>query len=406
MIVLVLTLCAFAVATAEFVLVGVLPGVAADLGVSLPTAGALVTVYMVVVAAGGPVLTALTRRLPRGWLLVGVMVLALVAALLSAVAGSYALLLGARVGSALAQALFMAVASEIAMAVAPPAKQTAAVAKVFGGFAVATVVGLPIGTLVGQAFGWHAAFLFVAGLAGAGLAGVLAVRRGVRGVGAAGVAAPSLAAALAMLARRRVVLGLLVTLLTFTAFTAVFTYVAPMLSDVTGLSPHWVSIALLIYGVGTLVGNAVAGRAPAATIGRIVPVPVALLVLLLLLQGIALHSGVLAIVNLFALGAVGLAFAPLIQTYLMSQVEPAAGGLAASVNISAAGVAGALGALLGGGVIASGLGLDRIGPAAAVPAFAALVIAVTIRAGARSEADPQPAPARLSPGLRRGPDLR
>src|SRR4051794_39064788 len=144
MIVLVLMLCAFAVATAEFVLVGVLGEVAADLAVSLPTAGALVTVYMVVVAVGGPVLTVLTRRLPRGWLLAGVMVLALLAALLSAVAGSYVMLLGARVGSALAQALFMAVASEIAMAAVPPAKQTAAVAKVFGGFAVATVVGLPI----------------------------------------------------------------------------------------------------------------------------------------------------------------------------------------------------------------------------------------------------------------------
>jgi DHA1 family inner membrane transport protein len=379
MIVLVLTLCAFAVATAEFVLVGVLGEVAADLAVSLPTAGALVTVYMVVVAVGGPVLTVLTRRLPRGWLLAGVMVLALLAALLSAVAGSYVMLLGARVGSALAQALFMAVASEIAMAAVPPAKQTAAVAKVFGGFAVATVVGLPIGTLIGQAFGWPAAFLFVAALATAGLAGVLAVVRRIQGVGT--VAPPSLAATLAMLARRRVVLGLLVTLLTFAAFTAVFTYVAPMLSDVTGLSPRWVSVALLIYGVGTLLGNALAGRVAAAAIGRVLPVPVALLVVLLLLQGLALHSAGLAIVNLFLLGAVGLAFAPLIQTYLMSQAGPAAGGLAASVNISAAGVAGALGALLGGGVIGAGLGLDRIGPAAAVPAFAALVIAVAVRAG-------------------------
>jgi MFS transporter, DHA1 family, inner membrane transport protein len=380
MIVLVLTLCAFAVATAEFVLVGVLGEVAADLAVSLPTAGALVTVYMVVVAVGGPVLTVLTGRVPRGWLLAGVMALALAAALLSAVAGSYAVLLGARVGSALAQALFMAVASQIAMAAVPPAKQTAAVAKVFGGFAVATVVGLPIGTLIGQSFGWHAAFLFVAGLAAAGLAGVVAVVRRVHGVGA--VTSPSLAATLAVLARRRVVLGLLVTLLTFTAFTAVFTYVAPMLSDVTRLSPRWVSIALLVYGAGTLLGNALAGRVPAAAIGRILPVPVALLGLLLLLQGVALHAAVPAVVNLFVLGAVGLAFAPLVQTYLMSQAGPAAGGLAASVNISAAGIAGALGALLGGGVIESGLGLDRIGPAAAVPAFIALAVAAAIRAGA------------------------
>lgn len=381
MIVLMLMLSAFAVATAEFVLVGVLPEVAADLAVSLPTAGALVTVYMIVVAVGGPVLTVLTRRLPRGPLLVGVMALALAAALLSAVAGSYAVLLTARVASALAQALFMAVASEIAMAAVPPAKQTGAVAKVFGGFAVATVIGLPIGTLVGQAYGWHATFLVVAGLAAVALAGTLAVVRGIR----VEPTQPRLRATMATLARRQVVLGLLVTLLTFTAFTAVFTYVAPMLSDVAGLSPRWVSAALLIYGLGTLLGNGLAGRVPASAIGRILPLPVAGLALLLLLQGVMLHSGVLAVVNLFALGAIGLAFAPLIQTYLMSQAGPAAGGLAASVNISAAGVAGALGALLGGGVLTAGLGLDRIGMAAFVPAAAALLVTIAIRSTRASD---------------------
>ena len=376
MIVLILMLSAFAVATAEFVLVGVLPEVAADLGVSLPTAGALVTVYMIVVAVGGPVLTVLTRRVPRGPLLVGVMALALAAALLSAVAGSYAVLLTARVASALAQALFMAVASEIAMAAVPPAKQTGAVAKVFGGFAVATVIGLPVGTLVGQAYGWHATFLLVAALAAVGLVGAIVATRNIRVENAQ---PPRLRATIATLGSRQVVLGLSVTLFTFTAFTAVFTYVAPMLSDVAGLSPRWVSAALLIYGVGTLLGNGLAGRVPASAIGRILPLPVAGLALLLLLQGVMLHSGVLAVVNLFALGAIGLAFAPLIQTYLMSQAGPAAGGLAASVNISAAGVAGALGALLGGGVLAADLGLDRIGLAAFVPAAAALLVTLAIR---------------------------
>jgi len=242
---------------------------------------------------------------------------------------------------------------------------------------------IPSGRISPRAAAALAAGLTAAGLAAAGLAGVLAVVRRVSAVGAG--TPPSIAATLAILARRRVVLGLLVTLLTFTAFTAVFTYVAPMLSDVTGLSPRWVSIALLIYGVGTLLGNALAGRVPATAIGRILPVPVALLVVLLLLQGVALHSAGPAIVNLFALGAVGLAFAPLIQTYLMSQAGPGAGGLAASVNISAAGVAGALGALLGGGVIGSGLGLDSIGAVAAVPALIALAVAAAIRTGAAKQ---------------------
>ena len=174
MLIVVLMLCSFAVATAEFVLVGLLPEIAADLTVSVPAAGQLVTVYMLVVTVGGPVATVLTRRLPRRSLLAATMALATAAAALSAAAGSYGVLLVARFGSAVAQALFMAVASQVAMAAAAPAeRQTAAVARVFAGFALATVIGLPVGSLVGQAYGWHAAFVLVAVLAGTGLVGVL-----------------------------------------------------------------------------------------------------------------------------------------------------------------------------------------------------------------------------------------
>jgi DHA1 family inner membrane transport protein len=172
-VIVVLMLCSFAVATAEFVLVGLLPEIATDLAVSVPAAGQLVTVYMLVVTVGGPVATVLTRRLPRRSLLAATMALATAAAAGSAAAGSYGVLLVARLGSAVAQALFMAVASQVAMAAAAPARQTAAVARVFAGFALATVIGLPVGSLVGQAYGWHATFVLVAALAGTGLVGVL-----------------------------------------------------------------------------------------------------------------------------------------------------------------------------------------------------------------------------------------
>ena len=159
MIIYVLMLCSFAVATAEFVLVGLLPQVAAELDVSLPVAGQLVTAYMLVVTVGGPVATILTRRVARRELLLATMALACACALGCALAGSYLVLLATRLGSALAQALFMAVASQVAMAAVPPERRTAAVARVFGGFALATVIGLPLGALVGQLYGWRATFV-------------------------------------------------------------------------------------------------------------------------------------------------------------------------------------------------------------------------------------------------------
>ncbi len=173
MIVYVLFVCSFAVATAEFVLVGLLPQVATDLDVSVAAAGQLVTAYMIVVTVGGPVATVLTRRLPRRELLAGTMALATVSAVASAMATSYPMLLSARLGSALAQALFMAVASQVAMASVPPERQTVAVARLFGGFALATVLGLPLGSLIGEAYGWPVTFVAVAGMAALGLLGVL-----------------------------------------------------------------------------------------------------------------------------------------------------------------------------------------------------------------------------------------
>jgi len=376
-LIVVLMLCSFAVATAEFVLVGLLPEIAADLTVSVSAAGQLVTVYMLVVTVGGPVATVLTRRLPRRSLLAATMALATAAAALSAAAGSYGVLIVARLGSAVAQALFMAVASQVAMAAAAPARQTAAVARVFAGFALATVIGLPVGSLVGQAYGWHAAFVLVAALAGAGLVGVLVfcpripADGSAEGAGLGGVAR--------LVANRAVLTGLAVTLLTLTGFVAVFTYVAPMLSTVAGFSPGWVSVALVGYGLGTVAGNVLAGRVSPAAVPRVLPVPLAVLALVLLGQGVLLRNQAAALVGLVVLGVATFVVVPLLQTWLMTQVGQAAAGLVAAVNISVAGVAGALGAGLGGAVLAVGLGLVAIGPIAAVPVLGGLGAAFAIR---------------------------
>jgi DHA1 family inner membrane transport protein len=373
MIIVVLMLCSFAVATAEFVLVGLLPQVATDLSVSLPVAGQLVTVYMLVVTLGGPVATVLTRRLPRRGLLAATMGLATAAALASALAGSYVLLLTARLGSALAQALFMAVASQVAVAAVPAERQTAAIARVFGGFALATVIGLPLGTLVGQAWGWHATFALVAALAGVGLLGVLAFCPPIGSPGTASVASNLRAVLTPPILR-----ALAITLFTLTGFVTVFTYVAPILRSVSGFSPGWVSVALVGYGLGTVGGNLIAARVAPASIARLLPAPVAALSAILLAQVVLLPHRPLALAGLVLLGIAAFMVVPLVQTWLMGAVGPEAAGLVAAVNISVAGAAGALGAALGGAVSA-GPGLAWVSPVAAVPVVIAVLLALGLR---------------------------
>jgi MFS transporter, DHA1 family, inner membrane transport protein len=371
-IALVLMLCAFAVGTSEFIVVGVLPEVAADLDVALPTAGLLVTAYAVSVAVGGPVLTVLTGRLPRRSLLIAVMVLALLASTACALADNYTTLMAARMVAALSQGLFFAVASQVAVAAVPPEKQTAAIAKVVNGVALSTILGIPVGTLVGQNYGWRASFALVATLTLLGLIGVVLGAPKVEHEPDGGVRASLFA-----FGRRTVLLGLLTTVLSFTGMITAFTYVAPALRDVTGFSPSWVTAVLLVYGAGTMVGSTIAGRVRPEAIARVLPIPLAALTALLVLQGFMLETKVTAVVALFVLGASAFSAGPLLHTFLMGQAGSAA-GLVASVNISAFNVAAALGPMIGGAVITSGLGLQWIAGVGAVPTVLGVAVALVI----------------------------
>lgn len=374
MIIFVLMLCAFAVATVEFLLVGLLPEIALEMHVSLPRAGSLVTVYMLVVMVGGPSAVLLTRRMRRRPLLALTMTLAAASAGSSALAGTYGLLMASRIGSALAQALFMAVASQVAIAAVPRERQTAAIAKVFNGFALATVIGLPVGTIVGHAWGWRAPFLLVGAIATLGVAGVLLFCPAV-----SHVTTEDVNASIRRVARRGVVLGLLTTLFAFTGFVAAFTYVVPALREVAGVSARFVGPALLVYGMGTVIGNVVAGRVQPPSIARVLPVPVVALGATLLLHYLLMRNPATAVVGLFLMGVSAFMVAPLVQTWVMTEAGPDAAGLAAAVNISVFGAAAALGAAMGGAVIEAGLGMQLIGPTAAVPLVAAAGIALALR---------------------------
>ncbi|MEU7531710.1 MFS transporter [Saccharothrix sp. NPDC042600] len=370
MIALVLMLCAFAVGTSEFIVVGVLPEVAADLGVALPTAGLLVTAYAVSVAVGGPVLTVLTGRLPRRSLLIAVMALALLASTASALAPNYELLMTARMVAALSQGLFFAVASQVAVAAVPPEKQTAAIAKIVNGVALSTILGIPVGTLVGQNYGWRGSFAVVAALTLVGLLGVVLGAPKVAHEPDAGFRANMFA-----FSRRTVLFGLLTTVLAFTGMITAFTYVAPALRDVSGFSPAWVTGVLLVYGLGTMVGSTIAGRVQPAAIPKVLPIPLAALTALLLAQGFLLETKVTAVVGVFVLGASAFAAGPLLHTFLMGQAGSAA-GLVASVNISAFNVAAAFGPMIGGAVISGGFGLQWIAAVGAVPAVLGVLVAL------------------------------
>ena len=231
-------------------------------------------------------------------------------------------------------------------------------ARVFAGFAVATVVGLPLGTLVGRTFGWHATFLVVVLLAGAGLIGVLVWCPPIPNPDAVGARA-----GLRQVLRPGVARGLAVTLLTLTGFVTVFTYVTPMLQAIPGFGPVWVSVALVGYGVGTVAGNLLAGRVRADRVAQVLPLPVAGLALVLLLQGPLMQWRLPAVVGLVLVGLTAFAVVPLVQTWLMGTVGSQSAALTASVNVSVAGVAGALGAGLGGAVLGRGpaAGLDQPG---------------------------------------------
>lgn len=382
----ILMLSAFAVGTSEFIIVGVLPEVAADLGVDVPTAGLLVTAYAVSVAVGGPVLTVFTGRIARRTLLISVMALAFVASVASALADDYALLMVARMVAALAQGLFFAVASQIAIAAVPPEKQTAAIAKVVNGVALSTILGIPLGTLIGQNYGWRASFALVAALTAIGFAGVV--------LGTPKVAHqpdPGVRASLFAFRRRTVLLGLATTVLSFTGLITAFTYVAPALREVTGFEPGWVTGVLLVYGVGTLVGSTLAGRVPVHGIARVLPIPLGVLGVMLLAHGPMLGSEVGAVVSVFVLGASAFTAGPLVHTYLMGQAGAAA-GLVASVNISAFNVAAALGPVLGGAVLTGGLGLQWVGTVGGVSTVLGLAVALVLGKVTARPAAPTPAP--------------
>jgi MFS transporter, DHA1 family, inner membrane transport protein len=331
----------FVLGSAELLVVGVLNLIAADLRVSIPAAGTLVTAYALGLALGGPVLTALTIRLNKRTVLIGALLLFALANLAAVLTADYGLFLTARTLAGAVQGLFIATAFVAGISVVPPERMGRAISVVVSGVAVSAALGVPLGTLVGQALGWRGSFAAIVVLAALTLIATLAL---VPSVPAAGAGAGDQARhAFAP----RVLAVLVLNFLVFASLYAALTYIVPFLGSVTGISGALISVFLLAYGVATAVGSFGGGRFADRNASRtliIATIGTALCLLALYLVGAVafLVALVLLAWGLFAFGMV-----PSLQYRVISLAGPG-GALAQSLPASAANVGIAFGSFAGG----------------------------------------------------------
>ena len=368
---LALTIGAFAIGTTEFVIVGLVPTIAEQLAISLPSAGLLVSIYALGVAIGAPVLTALTGRMPRKQLLLALMALFTAGNLLAWQAPGYETLVLARLLTGLAHGVFFSIGSTIATSLVPKEKAASAIAIMFGGLTVALVTGVPLGTFIGQHFGWRETFLAVSILGVIALmSSLILVPNNIPGRVSAG-----LRAQFQVLTHPRLLIIYAITALGYGGVFTAFTFLAPMMQDLAGFSPAAVSWILLGYGVSVAVGNVWGGKLADkhGAVPALKLIFAALVALLLIFQFTAsIQYAALAtvlVIGIFAFGNV-----PGLQVYVVQKAEqytPGAVDVASGLNIAAFNIGIALGAVIGGQTVEH-YGLDQ------TPWIGALIVLVAL----------------------------
>ncbi|MDB5068812.1 MAG: transporter [Chloroflexi bacterium] len=378
---LALSLAAFAIGTTEFVVVGLLPTIAGAFSVPVATTGTLVVGYAGGVALGGPLLTLATRRLPPRRVLTGLMVFFAAGHVVMAVAPSFSVLLITRVVVASAHGAFFGVGSVVAAGLVPAERRSRAIAIMFTGLTVATVLGVPGGTLLGEHTSWRVPFLAVAALAT-----VAAVA--VRGLVPQDVGSQSASEGSSTLipARRGTIwFALLTTVVGWGAMFIPFTFITPFLEQVSGFGPTAVAALLLVYGAASAAGSILGGRANDAWPVRMLPVTLVALAAVLSLMWLGGGIPWLTVALLFAWGATGFALVPALQARVVSIAGPGS-MLASTLNIAAFNVGIAGGSAIGGAMVsAGGLRLTPLVGAAITLAGAALA---TVGSARRALEDP------------------
>ncbi|AFM18999.1 arabinose efflux permease family protein [Mycolicibacterium chubuense NBB4] len=364
-----LALGGFGIGTTEFVSMGLLPDIAGTLGISEPTAGHVISAYALGVVVGAPLIAALTARMARRTLLLALMTVFTLGNLASMLAPSYGTLIIARFLAGLPHGAFFGVAALVAAHLMGPQNRAKAVAHVLTGLTVATVLGVPVASWLGQALGWRAAFGLVVAV---GVITVTALYFWLPDrLRTMPVTSPL--TELGALRRVQVWLALLVGMIGFGGMFAVYTYIATTMTDVTGLPRALVPLALMVFGAGMFVGNLVGGRLADRSVIRALYLSIGTLSLMLAVFVLASHNPWTALVVLFGIGAAGSSVGPALQTRLMDVAHDAQ-TLAAALNHSALNIGNATGAWVGGLVISAGLGYTAPAAAGAGLALAGLAV--------------------------------
>jgi predicted MFS family arabinose efflux permease len=364
----------FAIGTTEFVVVGLIPGIAADLDVSIPTAGLLVSLYALSITLGTPIFSALTGALPRRGLVIALMAVFTACNLAAAVAPSYSTLLLSRIAMGVAHGVFFGVGATVATSCVPKSKAGSAVAVMMGGLTVAMVIGVPFGSWIGQLFDWRTPFLIVTGMGTVALLGLTwLLPRGIPHEPPA-----SFLAQLSLLGNRRLATMYLLTAVGFGGTFVVFTFLSPLLTDVTGVPEETVNIALLLFGGATVVGNLAGGRLMdgVGTRKAMIVLLCGLIVSFALIP-LAIHDEIATFAVIAVWGIFAFAIPPVMQAGVVAtaeQVAPDALGTASGFNISAFNL-GISGGSFIGGLLLKGPGLLTAPFAAIAMAIIALLIA-------------------------------
>ncbi|MEJ1961837.1 MAG: MFS transporter [Gammaproteobacteria bacterium] len=367
-----LTVGSFGIGTTEFVIMGLLVQVAADLHVSIVAAGLLISGYALGVFVGAPLLTAATSRMPRKTALVALMVIFTIGNIVCALAPTYEILMVARVVTSLAHGTFFGVGAVVATGLVAADRKASAISIMFSGLTVATLLGVPAGAWLGVHFGWRSTFWAVSAI---GIVATLVIATLVPKD--QGVRAPiAFREELKAVARTQVLLGLLMTALGIAGVFTVFTYIQPLLMQVSGFAESAVSPILIVFGAGLIAGNLLGGR-----LADRHPVPaligaLAALAIVLAAMTFAFPSKPAAIVFTGVLGMAAFATVVPLQLRVLQQAQGTAQNLASSLNIAAFNLGNALGAWLGGRVIDHGPGLTAVTWVASLVTLSGLAVAL------------------------------
>lgn len=379
----------FGIGLTEFLIAGLLPQVASSFAVSEAAAGRLISGYALSVAVGAIALTAATARLPRKQVLVGLVILFVVGNLLSAIAPDYPVMMLGRIVAALCHGSFFGIGSLVARSLVAPERKSRAVAVMFAGLTVANVLGVPFGALVGERWGWRAAFWAVTAVGLLALAGIVAFVPGRTGEAPPSGPPTGLRAQAGAFRSAQVWLTLLATALSYGGMFGAFSYIAYTFTEVGGFSSADVAWLLMVYGVGLVVGNLIGGRAADHDRDRALLLALAGLTVTLAVFGLLAASAPASVVLVFLMGVFGFAGVPGMITRVTDYAQGAA--LAASANVSASNLGNALGAWTGGLAITAGLGYTAplyVGAGIVLASVAVMAVAAHLaRAAGQVRAD-------------------